>query len=109
MYEFRDYRLSLAATGRLLRTVDLDETIRKAEKFYEGLVNHLALLISKQPDLDQTFDKTATSWAEVFQYAYVKSINFILISVCGLLCGERLEYRLIECYRQSLASNNLNT
>ena len=61
VYEFKDYRLSMAATGRLLRTIDLDNTIRKAEKFHEGLVNHLALLIPKQPDLDQTFDKTATS------------------------------------------------
>ena len=61
VYELIDYRLILAATGRLLRTVDLDNTIRKAEKFHEGLVDHLGLLIPKQPDLDQTFDKTATS------------------------------------------------
>ena len=61
VYEFKDYRLSMAATGRLLRTVDLDEISREAEKFHEGLVNHLVLLIPRQPDLDQTFDKTATS------------------------------------------------
>ena len=89
VYELIDYRLSLAATGRLLRTVDLDEISREAEKFHEGLVDHLIILIPQQSDLDQTFNKTATSWAEVFQYAWVKSINFILISVRDLLCENK--------------------
>ena len=88
VHELREYQLSLAAIGRLLRQVDLDELSIKTEQFREGRIDCLIVLIPQQPDLDETFHTTVTSWAEAFQYAQHEHINFIYIPLHDLLRGK---------------------
>ena len=88
VHELREYQLSLAAIGRLLRQVDLDELSIKTEDFREGRIDHLIILIPQQPDLDETFHTVVTSWAEAFNYAQHEHINFIYIPLHDLLRGK---------------------
>ena len=61
VHEVREYQLSLAAIGRLLRQVDLDELSIKTEQFREGYVDRLIVLIPQQPDHGGSFHTTVTS------------------------------------------------
>ena len=88
VHELREYQLSLAAIGRLLRQVDLDELSIKTEQFREGYVDRLIVLIPQQPDRGRSFHTTVTSWAETFQSTKHEKINFIFIPLHNLLRGK---------------------
>ena len=92
VHELREYQLSLAAIGRLLRQVDLDELSIKTEDFREGKIDHLIVLIPQQANLDETFNTTVTSWAEAFQHAQHETINFIFVPLHDLLRGKLAGY-----------------
>ena len=88
VHELREYQLSLAAIGRLLRQVDLDELSIKSEQFREGYVDRLIVLIPQQPDRGGSFHTTVTSWAEAFQSTKHENMNFIFIPLHDLLRGK---------------------
>ena len=88
VHELREYQLSLAAIGRLLRQVDLDELSIKTEQFREGYVDRLIVLIPQQPDRGGSFHTTVTSWAEAFQYTKHEKINSIFSPLLYLLRGK---------------------
>jgi len=92
VYELCEFQLSLAAVGRLLRQVDLDELSIKTEQFREGHIDHLIVLIPQQTDLDESFHTVVTSWAEAFQYAQHENINFIFIPLHDPLRGKLQGY-----------------
>ena len=58
--ELREYQLSLAAIGRMLRRVDLDELSINTEDFRESLVDFLIVLLAQQSDLDESFFECVT-------------------------------------------------
>ena len=55
VHELREYQLSLAAIGRLLRQVDLDELSIKTEQFREGYVDRLIVLIQSNLTVVEVF------------------------------------------------------
>ena len=88
VHVLRAYQLSLAAVGRLLRKINLNELSIKTEQFREGKIDHLIVLIPQQANLDETFNTIVTSWAEAFNYAQHEHINFIYIPLHDLLRGK---------------------
>ena len=88
VHELRKYQLSLAAIGRLLRQVNLDELSIKTEDFREGRIDQLLILIPQQPDLDEGFSTCVTSWDQAIEYARDENVNFIPIPLHDLLRGK---------------------
>ena len=84
VHELIKFGLFLLAIGRLLRQVNLDVPSIKTEQFREDHIDHVIVVIPQQLDLDETFKKTVTLWAEAFQYAQLENINFIIVPLHDL-------------------------
>ena len=83
--ELREFGLSIAAIGRLLSRIDMDDLSPKTEQLELGEIDDLIILVPQRDDYDKEFLTTVNSWDEVRHFDRDENLNFVPCSIGDLL------------------------
>ena len=83
--ELREFGLSLAAIGRLLSRIDMDDLTHKTEQLELDEIDDLIILVPQRDDCDEEFSTTVTSWHEVKHFGRDENLTFIPCAIGDFL------------------------